>query len=97
MGNAESYDAQRRRRRRRFREAFFSDESEVISADGARTVNAGEDVAIAPQLSERRKQRVNAWLLSPRMLPPTSSSLLPFLFLVPQVDFFHIRQDISHY
>ena len=94
MGNAESYDAQRRRRRRRFREAFFSDESEVISADGARTVNAGEDVAIAPRLSERRKQRVSAWLSSPPM-PPTSSSLL--LFLVPQVDFFHIRQDISHY
>ena len=93
MGNAESYDAQRRLRRR-FREAFFSDESEVTSADGARTVNAGEDVAIAPQLSERRKRRVNAWLFSPRM-PPTSSSLL--LFLVPQVDFFHIRQDISHY
>ena len=56
MGNAESYDAQRRLRRR-FREAFFSDGSEVISADGARTVNAGEDVAIAPQLSERRKRR----------------------------------------
>ena len=93
MGNAESYDAQRRLRRR-FREAFFSDGSEVTSADGARTVNAGEDVAIAPQLSERRKRRGNAWVFSPRM-PPTSSSLL--LFLVPQVDFFHIRQDISHY
>ena len=93
MGNAESYDAQRRLRR--FREAFFSGGSEVTSTEGARTVNAGEDVAIAPQLSERRKRRVNAWLFSPRM-PPTSSSLL-FLFLVPQVDFFHIRQDISHY